>query len=121
MHAPSRLRLLVAALAIGLAAPLAHAAPSSDAPAGKPAQAKADIVDLLECDDLPANVRKALELRQEAAKTSVSKLTAMVNRASADGRIRGSFMYHGASTGRWSSSSRSRSTRAPACASPSST
>ena len=45
MHAPSRLRLLVAALAIGLAAPLAHAAPSSDAPAGKPAQAKADIVD----------------------------------------------------------------------------
>ena len=45
MHAPSRLRLLAAALAIGLAAPLAHAAPSSDAPAGKPAQAKADIVD----------------------------------------------------------------------------
>src|SRR5690606_13284137 len=45
MHAPSRLHLLAAALAIGLAAPLAHAAPSGDAPAGKPAQAKADIVD----------------------------------------------------------------------------
>lgn len=64
--------------------------------------AKADIIDLLECDDLPAAVRKALELRQEAAKTSVSKLTAMVARASADGRVRGSFLYHGASTGRWS-------------------
>lgn len=64
--------------------------------------AKADIVELLECDDLPAGVRKALELRQEAAKTSVAKLTAMVARASADGRVRGSFMYHGASTGRWS-------------------
>ncbi|MBD7988303.1 fasciclin domain-containing protein [Luteimonas sp. Sa2BVA3] len=45
MHAPSRLRLLAAALAIGLAAPLAHAAPSGDAAASKPAQAKADIVD----------------------------------------------------------------------------
>lgn len=64
--------------------------------------AKADIVELLECNDLPANVRKALELRQEAAKTSVAKLTAMVAHASADGRVRGSFMYHGASTGRWS-------------------
>jgi len=64
--------------------------------------AKADIVDLLEYDDLPSAVRKALELRQEAAKTSVSKLSAMTARASADGRVRGSFMYHGASTGRWS-------------------
>ncbi len=45
MHAASLLHLLAAALAIGLAAPLAHAAPSGDAPAGKPAQAKADIVD----------------------------------------------------------------------------
>lgn len=64
--------------------------------------AKAEITDLLECDDLPANVRRALEIRQEAAKTSVAKLNAMLARASADGRVRGSFLYHGASTGRWS-------------------
>jgi DNA polymerase bacteriophage-type len=63
--------------------------------------AKAEITELLEADDLPANVRKALELRQEAAKTSVAKLKSMLDRAGADGRVRGAFMYHGASTGRW--------------------
>jgi DNA polymerase len=63
--------------------------------------AKADIDDLLEFDDLPAIAREALEVRQEAAKTSVSKLKAMIARASRDGRVRGTFMYHGAGTGRW--------------------
>lgn len=64
--------------------------------------AKAEITELLDTIDLPANVRRALEIRQEAAKTSVSKLNAMLNRSSADGRVRGSFLYHGAGTGRWS-------------------
>lgn len=64
--------------------------------------AKAEIAELLEKEDVPANVRQALELRQEAAKTSVSKLKAMLARANSDGRVRGTFMYHGASTGRWS-------------------
>lgn len=64
--------------------------------------AKAELTELLSYDDLPENVRTALEIRQEAAKTSVSKLTAMLARSSSDGRVRGSFMYHGASTGRWS-------------------
>lgn len=62
--------------------------------------AKAEITDLLEADDLPVNVREALELRQEAAKTSVSKLSAMLKRANADGRVRGGFIYHQAGTGR---------------------
>lgn len=62
---------------------------------------KADIDDLLEFDDLPSQVRHALEIRQEAAKTSVSKIKAMLDRASRDGRVRGTFMYHGAGTGRW--------------------
>jgi DNA polymerase len=61
---------------------------------------KAEITDLLESDDLPADVRRALEIRQEAAKTSVSKLQAMLDRASADGRVRGGFIYHQAGTGR---------------------
>lgn len=65
--------------------------------------AKTDIEELLALEDLPDAVREAIELRQEAAKTSVTKLKAMLNRASADGRVRGTFMYHGASTGRWTS------------------
>jgi DNA polymerase bacteriophage-type len=68
-----------------------------------PSAAKAEIEELLALDDLPGNVREAIELRQEAAKTSVSKLQAMLDRAGADGRVRGTFMYHGASTGRWTS------------------
>lgn len=65
--------------------------------------AKAEIEELLEADDLPAHVRKAIELRQEAAKTSVAKLVAFLARASADGRIRGAFLFSAAGTGRWSS------------------
>jgi DNA polymerase len=65
--------------------------------------AKSEITDLLAYDDLPDNVRKALEIRQEAAKTSVAKLQAMLDRASADGRVRGTSMYHGAGTGRFQS------------------
>lgn len=68
-----------------------------------PSAAKAELEALLELDDLPDRVRRAIEIRQEAAKTSVAKLQAMLNRSSADGRIRGAFMYHGASTGRWAS------------------
>lgn len=65
--------------------------------------AKADVTDLLEMDDLPPAVRSALEIRQEAAKTSVSKLSSLLDRASADGRMRGSFLFCGAATRRWSS------------------
>lgn len=65
--------------------------------------AKAEIEELLECDDLPPDVRRALELRQEAAKTSVSKLVAFLNRASTNGRIHGAFLFCAAGTGRWSS------------------
>ena len=62
--------------------------------------AKADVLDALD-GDLPANVRAALHLRKEAAKSSTAKLVAMKDRASADGRVRGVHQFHGASTGRW--------------------
>jgi DNA polymerase len=65
--------------------------------------AKAEIEELLAFEDLPAHVREAVELRQEAAKTSVAKLKSFLKRAGRDGRIRGAFLYHAASTGRWSS------------------
>jgi DNA polymerase len=51
--------------------------------------------------DLPLAVRRALELRQEAAKSSTAKLIAMKEKASADGRIRNLHQFHAASTGRW--------------------
>lgn len=63
--------------------------------------AKADVLDALVADDLPLEVRRALELRKEAAKSSTAKLLAMKRRASSDSRVRGTLQYHGASTGRW--------------------
>jgi DNA polymerase len=62
--------------------------------------AKADLEELLEFDDLPALARRALVIRQEAAKTSTAKLATMLNRASRDGRVRGEAIYHAAGTGR---------------------
>ena len=74
--------------------------------------AKADVIEALAevVDDeelppwvtpLPANVRRALELRQEAAKSSTAKLVTMREKASTDGRLRNMHQYHAASTGRW--------------------
>lgn len=65
--------------------------------------AKAELEELLELDDLPSHVRRAIEIRQEGSKSSVSKINAMINRAGRDGRVRGAFVYHAASTGRWQS------------------
>jgi DNA polymerase len=62
--------------------------------------AKADLEELLEFDDLPVLARRALVIRQEAAKTSTAKLATMLNRASRDGRVRGEAIYHAAGTGR---------------------
>lgn len=55
----------------------------------------------LDDPDLPADVVRALRIRQEAGKSSTSKYKAFVDRTSADGRLRDNLMYHGASTGRW--------------------
>jgi len=46
-------------------------------------------------------VRRALEICQEANKSSVAKLEAMDRGVCADGRVKGLLEYHGASTGRW--------------------
>lgn len=69
--------------------------------------AKADIKALLDDDadidqpDLPDDVRRALNIRREAAKSSTAKLTAMLEAVSADGRVRNTKQYHAATTGRW--------------------
>jgi DNA polymerase len=54
-------------------------------------------------DELPEACGNVIDLRLDAAKTSVGKLNAMVNRVSPDGRLRGSTVYYGAGTGRFSS------------------
>ena len=63
--------------------------------------AKADVTALLDRADLPAAVREALRIRREGAKSSVAKLKAMRSGACDDGRVRGLFQFHAASTGRW--------------------
>jgi hypothetical protein len=55
----------------------------------------------LEDPNLPPQVRRVLEIRREAAKTSTSKYKSFLDRTSSDNRIRDTLMYHGASTGRW--------------------
>ena len=65
-----------------------------------------DTVDevLHEHPNLPDRVRRALELRQVGAKPSVEKIAGMLRRCSADGRLRGAYLHHGAGqTGRFSS------------------
>ena len=47
-------------------------------------------------------VKKALQIRQSMSKASTKKLDKMRASACSDGRIRGTFLYYGASTGRWS-------------------
>ena len=70
-----------------------------------PSMDKDDVDDFLHnYDDLPARVRRALELRQEGAKPSVDKIAAMLQRVCVDGRARGVYLHHGAGqTGRFSS------------------
>lgn len=63
------------------------------------------VKDTLERDDLPANVRKVLEIQQLVGGAAIKKIYAMQRFADPDDdRIRGVFSYCGASsTGRWAS------------------
>lgn len=63
---------------------------------------KGYIAETLKRDDVPAVVRRLLEIRQKTGKTSTAKYTALTNVTANDGRIHGCTFYHGASTGRWS-------------------
>jgi DNA polymerase len=56
---------------------------------------------LLETEDLPPKVRRALELRLGGAQAAVKKIDSLLARAGADDRVRGAFRFHGAATGRW--------------------
>lgn len=63
--------------------------------------AKDEVTAILARPNLAPLVRQVLLLRQETAKASTRKLEAMLASAGGDGRLRGLFQYHSASTGRW--------------------
>lgn len=63
--------------------------------------AKKKILEYLADEKLAPHVRRVLEIRLEAGKSSVAKYQAMVRRASNDSRVRGNFVFHGAGTGRY--------------------
>lgn len=62
-----------------------------------------DTVDeVLKNNDLPGDVRRMLEIRQELGKTSVKKYDAIKSAVCHDGRVRGLLQFYGANrTGRW--------------------
>jgi DNA polymerase len=51
--------------------------------------------------DLDPRVRRALEIRLQASKTSTSRLPSFLDRTDNNRRMRDNLVYHGASTGRW--------------------
>lgn len=63
-------------------------------------QKKQPIEDELKRTDLPDDVRRVLEIRALVGSAGVKKLYAIEHRASADDRLRGLFVHHGARTGR---------------------
>ena len=63
--------------------------------------AKGDVLDILGRDGLSVHVRRALEIRQDYAKTSNAKLDRMRDAVSSDDRIRHTMQFCGAGTGRW--------------------
>jgi DNA polymerase len=52
--------------------------------------------------DLAADALRCLELYSELRFAAVKKVHTMLDSANADGRVRGTLLYHGAGTGRWS-------------------
>ena len=69
---------------------------------GVPAESvKKDQITELLTMEWPDDVKRVLQLRQEAGKTSTAKITSMLNRIDGDRRMRGNLQYHGAGTGRW--------------------
>jgi DNA polymerase len=64
---------------------------------------KGTIPDLIARADVPQLAKDVLELRLAGAQAAVKKVDAFLARRDNDGRVRGSFLYHSAGTGRWAS------------------
>lgn len=63
---------------------------------------KGTVEKLLANDTIPQEVRRFLIIRQDIGITSAAKLNAMDTMSCKDERVKGTLMFHGASTGRWS-------------------
>lgn len=63
-----------------------------------PNMQKATVADTLKRDDLPEEVREALELKKEVSKTSIKKYNKILNYLCKDDRVRGLLQFYGAST-----------------------
>ena len=61
---------------------------------------KAHVAELLERDDLPDDVREAVERKQLAALSAATKYIIAQNSTNSDGRLRGTIKYSNANTGR---------------------
>lgn len=61
---------------------------------------KAHVAELLERDDLPDEVREAVERKQLAALSAATKYVIAQNSTNSDGRLRGTIKYSNANTGR---------------------
>jgi DNA polymerase len=59
-----------------------------------------DVKTVLAREGIPADARRALEIRQAAGSASVKKLFAIANQVTADDRLHDLYTYHGARTGR---------------------
>ena len=66
-----------------------------------PNMQKKTIAAALERADLSPPAKRALELRQSGSHAAIHKIASINRHRGADGRIRGAFRFHGASTGRW--------------------
>ena len=64
---------------------------------------KAAASELIENPGVSRQVKGVLKIKAELSKSSVAKFTAMLDRMSPDGRVRGWSAYHAATTGRWAS------------------
>jgi DNA polymerase len=62
---------------------------------------KGTLAAALKHDGLSPEVRRAIELRLEAAHASANKFEALDAWRCVDGRVRGTFKFHSAATGRW--------------------
>lgn len=63
---------------------------------------KDDVAGALTCESISPQVREVLELRQQLARTSVTKYAALERATGSDSRLRGCFQFMGAArTGRW--------------------
>jgi DNA polymerase len=63
---------------------------------------KKQVADILKTDDMDPVAREILELRQESAKASTAKIGRMLQMTDSKSRVRGSLVYHGCHTGRYS-------------------